>query len=523
MSSYRTLFEIGKSLFGETDMSKLLPLAMDKVIEQTKAHCGMIIVYSPEGELQFQVARDHLQKDIEQPEKEISTTIVQRVRESDLYYVNKNVLEDPSFDKSLSIRRISILSVAGAPLRHQGEVLGVIYVDNRDMKVIFDDESGRLLSMFAELISVAVKNALLRMEERQERQRLEFEAAQAALKLRQKSELLRKLETQLAVSEGFGQFKGLKSRAMLEVFHLIKKAAPTDAPVLILGETGTGKELVARALHNNSLRREQPFIKVNCAGLAENLLESELFGHVKGAFTGANKDKVGYFEIADSGTIFLDEIAKSSANFQTKLLGVLEYGEFLRMGEVRTNSHKTDVRVIAAASPNLRELIVQDRFYLDLFHRLKVVEIQVPPLRERGDDIPELADFFLRRYAEKYRKTIHGLSAEAGGLLLRYHWPGNVRELQHAIEYAVIHAEGEIIQTDDLPRDVYQPSPHVTIERDGLTYAEGKKNWERGYFCGLLLKTNGNIAEAARLAGLDKSNLWKKLRDLDIDAKDFEK
>jgi DNA-binding NtrC family response regulator len=193
------------------------------------------------------------------------------------------------------------------------------------------------------------------------------------------------------------------------------------------------------------------------------------------------------------------------------------------MGEVRAKPHKTDVRVLAAASPNLRELIAQDRFYLDLFHRLKVVEIIVPPLRERGDDIPELADFFLRRYAEKYRKTIHGLSSEAGGLLLQYHWPGNVRELQHAIEHAVIHVDGEIIHADDLPRDVYQPSVRVTLEHGGLTYAAGKKHWERGYFSGLLLKANGNIAEAARLAGMDKSNLSKKLRNLGINAKDFEK
>jgi len=516
MSSYRTIFEIGKSLFAEADLNKLLPLAIDKVIEQTKAQRGMIIVYGPEGKPLVEVARDHHQKNIAQPEKQISTTIVQQVRESGQYVVVKNALEDPSFDKSHSISTLRILSVAGAPLRHEGEFLGVIYVDNRDVKAVFDDETGKLLSEFAELISVAVKNAL-------ERRQLESEAAKTGRKLQQQSERRRQLEEQLAASEGVDQIKGIKSMAMLEVFDLIKKAAPTDARVLIIGETGAGKELVARALHSNSLRREQTFVKVNCAGLAENLLESELFGHVKGAFTGADKDKMGYFETADGGTIFLDEIAKSSANFQTKLLGVLESGEFLRMGEVRAKPHKTDVRVVAAGSPNLRELIAQDRFYLDLFHRLKVVEILVPPLCERHEDIPELADFFLRRYAEKYRKTIHGLSSEVHELLLRYHWPGNVRELEHAIEHAVILTDGEIIQADDLPRDVYQPAPTVTIETEGLTYAEAKKNCDRRYFSELLHKTNGNIAEAARLAGMDKSNLSKKLRSLGINAKDFEK
>jgi two-component system response regulator HydG len=523
MSSYRTLievgkflFDIGRALFAETDLGKLLPLAMDKVIEQTKAQRGMIIVYSLEGERLIEVARDHHQKDIEQPEKQISTTIVQRVRDSGRYVVIKNALEDPSFDKSQSVSTLRILSVAGAPLCHDGEFLGVIYIDNRDVKAAFDDETGKLLSEFAELISLAVKNAL-------ERRRLEAEATQKDIKLLRQIERRRQLEEQLAASEGFDQIKGIKSMAMLEVFNLIMKAAPTDAPVLIIGETGAGKELVARALHRNSSRREQSFVKINCAGLAENLLESELFGHVKGAFTGADKDKMGYFETADGGTIFLDEIAKSSSNFQTKLLSVLESGEFLRMGEVRAKPHQTDVRIIAAGSQNLRELIAQDKFYLDLFHRLKVVEILVPPLRERRDDIPELVDFFLRRYAEKYKKTIHDLNSEVHELLLHYRWPGNVRELQHAIEHAVIHTDGEIIQANDLPRDVYQSSPNLTIENDGLTYAEAKKNCDKRYFSELLHKTNGNIAEAARLAGIDKSNLWKKLRTLGINAKDFEK
>ncbi len=518
------LFEIGKSLFAEADLNKLLPLALDEVIKHTKAQRGMIILYNPQGEPLIEVARDHHQKNIEQPEKQISRTIVNRVRESGQYVVIENALEEPSVDKSLSIRRIGILSVAGAPLRHENEFLGVIYIDNRDVAAVFDDETGKLLSMFAELISVAVKNALEFRRSELQRHRLESEAAQTALKLRQQNELRRQLVAQLAVSEGFNEFKGIKSAAMLEVFNLIMKAAPTDAPVLIVGETGTGKGLVAWAVHSNSLRREQSFVKVNCAGLAENLVESDLFGHVKGAYTGADKDKMGYFETADGGTIFLDEIAKSSVNFQTKLLGVLESGEFLPMGEVKAKFHKTDVRVIAAASPNLRELIAQDRFYLDLFHRLKVMEIYVPPLRERRDDIPELADFFLRRYAEKNRKTIHGLSSEIHELLLRYHWPGNVRELQHAIEHAVIHTDGEIIQADDLPRDVYQPSPGVITGTEGLTYAEAKKNFDRCYFSELLHKTKGNIAEAARLAGMvDRSNLRKMLRELDINAKDFKK
>jgi len=514
MSSYRTLskvreflFETGKTLFAETDLGKLLPLAMDKVIEQTKAENGMIIVYGPKDELLFQVARDRHQKDITQPE--VSTKIIQRVRESGKYYVyvpddtEKNLIAD----KSQSSLLLGIQSAAGAPLRHEGKFLGVIYIDNRSMKATFKDETGELLSEFAELISVAVNNAL-------KLQRLESEAAQ--------KERYRQLVKLLTASEGFDEIIGIKSMAMLEVLNLIKKAAPTGAPVLIVGETGAGKGIVAQAVYNNSLRAEQTFVKVNCAGFAENLVESDLFGHMKGAFTGAVNDKMGYFETADGGTIFLDEIAKSSASVQTKLLGVLESGEFRRLGETTAKPRQTDVRVIAAVGPNIHELIAQDRFYLDLFHRLKVVEIYVPPLRERREDIPELANFFLRRYAKECQKTIHDLSPEIHELLLRYHWPGNVRELQHAIESAVIHTDSEIIQAYDLPRDVYGRPSEPTVP-PVLPYAAAKKNWELGYFSDLLHKTNGIISEVARLTGMDKSNLSKKLRDLGINAKDFEK
>ena len=516
MSSYRTrlkvgefLLETGKILFAEADLGRMLPLAIDKVMAQTKAQHGMIILYGSEGELLFQVARDQHQKNIEQPAKEISTSIVQEVRAIGRLKVIKNALEDPSLGKSQSIARIGILSVAAAPLRHEEKALGVIYIDNRDVSAVFTEETGELLSKFAELISLAIKNAL-------ELRRLETDAAQ-------KEESYRRLVRLAAASEGFGEIIGLKSIAMLEVLDHTKKAAPTDAPVLIVGETGAGKGIVAQAVHNNSLRSEQTFVKINCAGFAENLLESDLFGHVKGAFTGADKDKMGYFETANGGSIFLDEIAKSSANVQTKLLEILESGEFRRLGETTAKPRRTDVRVIAAVGPNIRELIAQDRFYLDLFHRLKVVEIYVPPLRERREDIPELADFFLRRYAKECRKTIQDLSPAVRELLVRYHWPGNVRELQHAIESAVIHTDGEIIQAHDLPRDIYQHSSDPTKESDGLHHAEARKNWERSYFSGLLHKTTGNMAEAARFAGMNRSNLRKKLLDLGINPKDFEK
>ncbi|MCI0698780.1 sigma 54-interacting transcriptional regulator [candidate division KSB1 bacterium] len=518
MSSYRTLFEvgkflfeIGKSLFAETDLGKLLPLAMDKVIEQTKAQRGMIIVYGPEGEPLVQVARDHHQKNIEQPEKEISTTIVQRVRESGQYVVVKNALEDPSFDKSLSIPRLHILSVAGAPLRHEGEFLGVIYIDNRDIKAVFDDETGKLLSEFAELISVAVKNAL-------ERRRLEAETVE----LRQQIERRRQLEEMLAKSKGYDEIKGLKSLAMLEACKRIENVAGTESPVLILGETGTGKDLVARVLHQKSKRHKQAFVPLNCAAFVNpELLISEFFGHVKGAFSGAEKEKAGYFEAAAGGTIFLDEITKSSLKFQMLLLRVLETGEFSRLGE--TVVRRADVRIISAANPNLQQLIEKGDFLQDLYFRLAKFTIQIPPLRERREDIMDIAEYFLQKLSQEHERIVKAFDEKARALLLAYPWPGNVRDLMNAVNDAVISADGEIIEIKDLPSALQQAGPSGGVEMKEFNYNQAKEKFDREFFSALLIETRGNIAEAARRGGMDKSNLSKKLHRLGINAKDFEK
>ncbi len=520
MSSYRTLIKVGeflfaagKSLFAETDLGKLLPLAMDKVIEYTNAQHGMIIVYSPEGELLFQVARDHHHKDIEQPEKEFSTTIVQRVRESGQPVVIEDALEDPSVNKKLSTLRIGILSAAGAPLRHEGEFLGVIYIDNREVKAAFDDETGILLSEFAELISVAVKNAL-------KLQRVESEAAQTKLKLRDEMKYRRQLEERLAKSEGYDEIIGLKSMAMLEACNQIEKVADTESSVLIIGETGTGKGLIAQTLHRKSRRAAQRFISLNCAALPEELLFSELFGHVKGAFTGAIADQAGYFETADGGTIFLDEIAKSTLKFQTQLLRVLESNEFNYLGQPG-KIRKTDVRIISAAGPNLQELIKKGEFYPDLYYRLAQFVIRIPPLRERREDLPELAHHFLQHFAEKEKKPVRSFSAEALELLLRHDWPGNVRELRNAVSSAVISAEDETIGAEDLdlPDPFYPPPPPEWNYR--LLKKQNIEDFDQTFFRKILRETQGHVTKAAELAGMDKKNFIQKLKLYKINWKDF--
>src|SRR5437762_2445152 len=238
------------------------------------------------------------------------------------------------------------------------------------------------------------------------------------------------------------------SPALARVLDIVKKVAKSNTTVLIRGETGTGKELIAGAIHHNSLRASRNFVRVNCAALQENLLESELFGHEKGAFTGADKQRIGRFEQADGGSLFLDEVGDMSPNTQAKILRVLQEHEFERLGGTRTL--RVDVRVITATNRNLASMVAAGLFREDLYYRLNVVSIDMPPLRERKDDIEQLAKFFLRRFAGELKKRIDGLSPDALKLLMRYNWPGNIRELENSIERAVLLAEGPMVNSSDL-------------------------------------------------------------------------
>ncbi|MDP6582077.1 MAG: sigma-54 dependent transcriptional regulator, partial [Vicinamibacterales bacterium] len=238
------------------------------------------------------------------------------------------------------------------------------------------------------------------------------------------------------------------SPAMLDVLAMIGQVASSRATCLLLGETGTGKELIAGALHHNSLRANRNFVRVNCAALQENLLESELFGHEKGAFTGADRQRIGRFEQADGGSLFLDEVGDMSPNTQAKILRVLQEQEFERLGGTRTIG--VDVRLVAATNRNLGEMVAEGEFREDLFYRLNVMAVEMPPLRDRKEDIPQLAETFMNRFSGELRKKVTGLDPAAEKLLQRYNWPGNIRELENAIERAVLLAEGDVVSTDDL-------------------------------------------------------------------------
>jgi two-component system response regulator AtoC len=301
-----------------------------------------------------------------------------------------------------------------------------------------------------------------------------------------------------------------KSPEMQQVIEVIKIVARSNATVLITGQSGTGKELVARAIHSQSQRRDKPFVAVSCAALPESLLESELFGHEKGSFTGAYAQKKGKFEFAKRGTLFLDEIGEISANIQVHLLRVLEGKALTRVGG--NEEIKVDVRIISATNKDLKKAVASGEFREDLYYRLNVVNIELPPLRERTEDIPLLAEHFLNKFALENEKEVTGFSPEAMEFLLRYDWPGNVRELENAIERAVILAKGSLIEVADLP---HQGLPLT----DSASLGKSIREMEKNHILNVLSETEGNYSKAARILGITRMTLYNKVREYELDVK----
>jgi len=341
-----------------------------------------------------------------------------------------------------------------------------------------------------------------------------------ALERKRLKDRTRVLEEALTAQGQFEELVG-QSAQMRQVFQLVQTVSYSTATVLIQGESGTGKERVARAVHNRSPRKDRPFVAVNCSALTETLLESELFGHVKGAFTGAISNKKGLFEAAHGGSLFLDEIGDVPPATQVRLLRVLQEGEVKRVGA--TDSVKVDVRVIAATNVDLARAMSQGKFREDLFYRLNVIPLVLPPLRDRPDDVPLLAHHFLKRFAAKMGKQVTAISPAAMEALTLHRWPGNVRELENVMERAVVLTPHASIEIEDLPPSLRQRSAGGEVEILGLAhlpYAEAKKlsvrAFERRYLATVLERNQNNISSAARAAGLDRSNFRRLLKQHEV-------
>ena len=326
------------------------------------------------------------------------------------------------------------------------------------------------------------------------------------------------VELQRRLDERFG-FEGVvgDSPQMRQVIERLKRIAPTNASVLIQGETGTGKELVAQAIHHNSPRKNRPFVGLNCAALSENILESELFGHVKGAFTDASTDRVGKFEYAHGGTMFLDEVGDMPLPTQIKLLRVLESGEITRVGS--NEPIKVNVRILSATNQNLEQAIGKGSFREDLYHRLKVVTIRLPTLRERSQDVPILIDHFMRLFAKQHGKHVKGMSPAARRKILAYAWPGNVRQLRNAVESMIVVDYDGLLDVDDLPEELADPEePPVEPSTASLTKLVGKplQELERLFIAETLRVTGGNREEAAKMLGIGERTLYRKIKEYSL-------
>ncbi|MFL6436079.1 MAG: sigma 54-interacting transcriptional regulator [Terriglobales bacterium] len=417
----------------------------------------------------------------------VSRTVLARVmREQSALMVN-DVSTHLELRKSASFANLPVRSLICVPVSVSGKIASVIYVDTQDSRVHFDDNHLQMLTAIASLTSLALNN-------------ISYVEA-----LKQEN---RELRTQITVEHNMVG----NSPRMREVFEFIRRVAPTDSTVLIGGESGTGKELVARAVHANSQRAKGPFVPINCAAITDTLLESELFGYEKGAFTGAVAQKKGKIEVASGGTLFLDEIGELALPLQAKLLRVLQEREFERVGGTRPM--KVDLRLVAATNQDLQEAVRVGTFRKDLFYRLNVVSITVPPLRERREDVLQLAEHFIIRTANKCNTHVKSLAPNTKLCLADYDWPGNVRELENAIERALVLGSTDTILLEDLPEAISEAVTPAGVP--ATKYAGAMKDTKKQVILQALQEANGSYIEAAKSLGLHPNSLLRLIRRLDL-------
>ena len=475
------LYEITTALNEHLDLKRSLYKVLDILSSSMDMVRGTITLLDPvRNEIHIEVAHGITRSAIERVRYKLGEGITGQVIETGEAVAIPRISEEPKFlDRTASRRRKQIreLSFFCVPIKKGNQVIGALSVDRPYDDSYPLDDGKRLLSVIATMIaSHVIKLETIRVENE---------------RLRDEN---RRLQTELKNKYSISNIIGSSNR-MREVFQMVSQVSRSNATVLIRGESGTGKELVANSIHYNSTRASTPFIKVNCASLPSNLIESELFGHEKGAFTGAIKQKIGKFEMAHRGTIFLDEIGSINLDVQANLLRILQEKEFDRVGGQRTL--KVDVRVIAATNKNLEQAVEDGTFRGDLYYRLNVFPIYMPPLRERKTDILLLADYFLEKYAKENHKDIRRFSTPAIDMMMQYHWPGNVRELENCIERAVLLCEEGVIHSYHLPPTLQTGKESGTLP--ALSLEEAVANLEKEMLIDALKNTRGNITNAAKI------------------------
>jgi len=482
LNSYKKLLEFSQKLMASYELPALLDQLLDVMIQVSNADKGFLVLMES-GEPVVKVARNLRRETITDAVSQLSDSILARVVKSRKPLIISDALSDAEFKNSLSVVNLKLTSVMCVPLLERGNMLGVIYVGNDNVAQLFEESHLEVLTIFASQASLLIRNALLVNELQLDNRSLQ-----------ERIERIR-----------FGEILG-SSPPMQEVFRKVQKVAATDISVLITGETGTGKELIARELHNRSPRAKGPFITINCGAIPENLLESELFGHVRGAFTGAVTSKAGRFQAADRGTLFLDEIGEMPLALQVKILRALQERVVVRVGD--TNAEPVDIRVLAATNRELEAEIKAGRFREDLYYRLNVVHLHLPPLRDRGDDIVVLARYMVGRYSPEYGGKVRGLTPNAIAAIKRHRWSGNIRELENRIKKAVVLSDKALLGPEDLdlaPDDL----PPI------LPLAEAKEQFQRDYINEILLLNNGNRTKTARDLGVDPRTIFRHLEKED--------
>ncbi len=488
------LLEVSKVLNSSFDLEKNLPRTMRVLGEFLEMERGSVFLLDRNTrELKIVAAHGLTKEQIDRGKYKIGEGIVGRVIEKGSPVVIPNVGEEPLFlNKTGSRIRKGGISFLCVPISFKGEAIGVLSVDRifKD-RAITVDEDIRVLEIIASIIAQYVILWKHYKETENEREILKLQ-----------------LKGRYSLPNIIGN-----SDKMQEVFEAVYRVADSKATVILYGESGTGKELIAKAIHYMSPRSKGPFVKFNCASIPEGLLESELFGHEKGAFTGAISARKGRFELAHEGTILLDEVGDLPLNLQPKILRVLQEREFERVGGERTI--KVDVRLIAATSRNLEELVSRGKFREDLFYRLNVVPLLLPPIRERKEDIPLLLEFFLKRFNEENNKEV-SVSAESLRILVDYNWPGNVRELENTIERLVVMSGRKTIRPTDLPLNLKLPAPEEILQKESLK--AGIEDIEKSSILDALERTGWVQAKAARMIGLTPRQIGYKMKKYRLSA-----